>query len=328
MKNKIYKSLFVSISLLIASPALADGQSVPINYDNISFFEEPLAVEVGPATLNANALVDQAAQYDTASDTDTYNTFLAGNFKLETELPNSWQLGIQYFSRFNRLADDQYTDNAAIFLSDEWGIIALGNVTGSVSESVRRARGVGNAALANDNFLGQLDEAGLFYAVGFNSYNFSVAADKEGRAETGLLFERPIGRNNYVVGTRFRYGNLSENSNFDLDAKTYGATLLGEYIHGSTLYDAQIGYEIVDLDLTNNTEDNIFGSIGTRYQYGAYNFSLEGGIGQYNDIDRRALSFGTRFDIARGFSFNTGTNYVYIDDDDSVTVIGSLRYEL
>jgi len=327
MKKHAIKFLFF-LSLLSTTHALADGQSVPINYDDISFFEEPLAISLGPATLNANAIIDQAAQYNSQADEDEYNTFIAGNFKLETELPNSWQLGVQYFSRYDRLIDDKYSDNFAVFLSDEWGIISLGNVTRSVTENVRRDRGVGNAVLGNNNFLGQLDETGAYYAVDFNSYNFSITSDQDGRTEAGLVFEQPRGVNNYVVGTRLRYGNLSENNAFDTHADTFGGTLIGEYLHGSLQYDAQIGYELIDFDLNNNNNEHVFGALGARYQYGAYNFSLEGGLGRYNGFNRRAFSFGTRFDIARGFSFNTGINYIYAKDHDEITTVGSIRYEL
>ncbi len=328
MKKNSLKLFFLIMALSI-QPAFADGQSVPINYDDFSFFEEPLAVPIGPATLNANLLVDQAAEYSSKTEEDTYNSFVAGNFKFEAELPNSWQVGIQYFSRLNRLGDDKYTDNLAFFVSDQWGILSFGNVTQSVAQDVRRDRGVGNAFLANDNFLGQLDEIGLYYAVKFNSYKFSVTADQEGYFETGLNFERPIGINNYVLGARFRRGNLSENSNFSIDADSFGGTLIGEYIHGSLLYDAQIGYEYIDEDLINNIGDNhVFGSLGTQYQYGAYNFSLEGGLGRYNDMNRRSVAFGSRFDMARGLSLNAGVNYIYQNEDDEIKTIGSIRYEL
>ncbi len=329
MNKNIFKFCCV-ITAFTIQPAFADGQSVPINYDDFSFFEEPLAVAIGPATLNANLLADQAVEYNLKTEEDTYNSFVAGNFKFETELPNSWQVGVQYFSRLNRLGDDKYSDNLALFVSDEWGILSLGNVTQSVAENVRRDRGVGNAFLANNNFLGQLDEAGLYYAVKFNSYLFSATADKEGYFETGLNFERPIGINNYILGARFRRGNLSENSKFGLDADTYGGTLIGEYIHGSLLYDAQIGYENIDYNLTNTNDGNnhIFGSLGTRYQYGAYNFSLEGGLGRFNNMNRRSVAFGSRFDMARGLSLNAGINYIYENEDDEIKTIGSIRYEL
>ncbi len=327
MKNICLKLAF-SLGVFVAAPAWADGQSVPINYDNLSFFEEPLAAEVGPVTLNANLLADQAVQYNTTTEKDTYNTILTGSFRAETELPNSWQIGAQYFSRYSRLDDDEYSDNVAVFISDEWGTLAGGNVTGSVTEKVRRDRGIGNAALGTAMFIGQLDEAGGFYAVDINSYNFSIAADQEGYAEAGLRFERPIGINNYVLGARVRRGSLSENSDFGVEGDTYGGTVVGEYLHGSLQFDAQLGYERVEVDSTNNTNDNIFAAAGTRYQYGAYNISLEGGIGEYDGESRRGASLGTRVDVARGVSLNTGVNYTYENDDDSVTALGSVRYEM
>ncbi len=101
-----YKLLtLLTISAFMPKTALADGQSVPINYDNISFFEEPLAIEIGPATLSTNALIDQAVRYNSTTDDDTYNTRLSADITLEAELPTSAQIALNYVANYDRLAD-------------------------------------------------------------------------------------------------------------------------------------------------------------------------------------------------------------------------------
>ena len=326
MKN--YKTLTCIAAIAFSPSASWAGQGVPINYDSLSFAEEPLAVELGPATLSANILLDQAAQYNTSSEEDTYNTRAIGDLSLQLQLPNSWLVTANYVANYNRLADDEYTDNMALSISDEWGTLAGGNVTGSVREKTRRKRGVGNAALANDDFLGTLDETGGFYAVRYNSYEASVTADMEGRAEAGLSFARPIGKSSYFLSARARRGNTSENGNLGQDADTYGTAIVAEYAFASFLIDTQIGYENVDFANSDNKNDHIFGSLGTQYKTGAYSFSIEGGTGRYDGDDRHAASAGARADIARGASLNLGVNYVHADNDDDTTSLVSIRYEM
>lgn len=329
---QLYKFITIMIVTAFAPiAAYADGQGVPINYDNLSFFEEPLAVEIGPATLNTNFLMDQAAQYNSTTEKDTYNTRAKGEFTIETELPNSWQLGATYISEYNRLADnderDEYTDDVAVFISDEWGTLAGGNVTGSVHENTRRKKGFGNADLANDGFVGELDETGAYYSIRYNSYGVSVTADQEGRAEAGLSFERPIGKSYYRAAARLRKGDTAENVDIAEDGDTYGGALVGQYIYASTLIDAQVGYEAVDRDSANGTNDHVFGSLGMQYKYGAYRVSAEGSLSRYDGQDRRAFALGSCVDIARGASLNFGVNYEYANDDDDTTALSSVRYE-
>lgn len=327
--------IFLKIALccaLFPVIAHADGQGVPINYDNLSFFEEPLATELGPATLSANILFDQSVQYNSESKRDFYNTRANAHILLETQLPTSAQIGLQYFAEYNRLADndenDEYTDNLALFLSDEWGTIALGNVTGSVRENTRRKKGFGNSDLAYDDFIGALDETGSFYSVRYNSYEISVTADQEGRAEAGISFQRPIGENNYFASLRLRKGDQAEGDTTDEGGKTYGSAFVAQYTYASFLMDTQIGYEVIDVTRTDDKNDHIFGSLGTQYKYGAYRFSAEGSLGRYDSEDRRALALGSRVDVARGLSLNFGLNYEYSDHNDETEGLASFRYEL
>ncbi len=317
-------------SVLFPLSAYADGQGVPINYDNLSFFEEPLATQVGSATLSTNILLDQSVQYNSRSNDDIYNTRALADFKVEWQLPTSAQIGLQYFASYDRLADnkdqDKYSDNLAFFVSDEWGTVAVGNVTGSVREKTRRKKGFGNADLAYDDFLGALDETGGYYSVRYNSYQVFVAADQEGRAEAGLSFQRPIGKRHYFASMRVRKGDASEDTSTTDLGETYGGAVVGQYIYASFLLDTQLGYEVVDLDGVNSTNDHVFGSIGTQYKYGAYRVSAEGSLGRYDGQDRRAFALGSHVDVARGASLNLGVNYDYINTHDNMTGIASMRY--
>lgn len=314
--------------ILFAGQAFADGRGVPINYDSLSFLENPLAASIGQVTVTGNALFDQSASYDHQQGRDEYNTRANASILAETQLPNSWRLGLQYIGTYNRLSSDEYNDNVALFIADEWGTIAVGNVTGSVFEETRRKRGIGNAELANDNFLGALDQWGAFYSVRYNSYLLSMTADLEGRAEAGLSFERPIGPSSYFVSARLHKGDLAENED-GTSGDSYGAALVGAYTYASFTIDSQLGYEVVEdyLGASSDDEDRPFASLGMQYQYGAYALSLEGGVGEFNDNTLQSAALGGRMDVARGMSFNVGVNYSNPQEKSNVTSIGSLRYE-
>ena len=334
MMNNLKSLMGFAASMLCSLPALADGQGVPINYDNISFFEEPLAVGIGAATINANILVDQAVRYNSTTEDDTYNTQVIGDVSIEAELPNSVQVGVNYVGNYDRLAEndendenDEYTDDVAVYLSDEWGTLAGGNVTGSVREKTRRSRGFGNADLVNDDFVGQLDETGGFYSILYNSYEISITADQEGRGEAGLSFERPIGKSVYFASARLRKGNTTETSEVAVDADTYGGALVAKYTYASFLIAGQLGYELVDRKGAGGKDDHIFGSIGAKYKYESYRFSVEGALGRYDGGDRRAFALGSRVDVARGISINSGLNYNYTNNNDDTTALLSARYE-
>ncbi len=331
-----YKKYFSFAALFSMSfmpfNAFADGQSVPINYDNISFFEEPLAVELGPATLNANILVDQAVRYSSAINESSYNTNVVGEFNVETELPNTVQIGAKYIARYDRLRENdenRYSYDIALYASDEWGTIAGGNVTGSVRENTRRNKGFGNADLQNDDFIGGLDESGAFYSVRYNSYQASLTADQEGRVEGGVSFERPIGKSVYFASARARKGDTTENTNIanTLNADTYGGAVVAKYTYASFLIDGQIGYEKINHNNTNEKDKHIFGSLGTQYKYGAYRFSAEAALGEIDGEETRNVALGSRIDIARGASVNLGVNYTHENDDEDTSGIASVRYE-
>jgi len=330
MKHHNLHIMLLAIITLTPMAAHADGQSLPINYDNLSFFEEPLAVELGPANLSTNILIDQSVQYNTSTDDDIYNTRVNADLSLEAQLPTSQQIGVNYFVSYDRLADnnenDEYTDNVAVFISDEWGTLAGGNVTQSVREKTRRKKGFGNANLAGDDFIGALDEAGGYYSVRYNAYEISAAADQEGRAEIGASFEQPIGKSVYFASARLRKGDTTETED-TIDADTYGGAIVGQYTYASFLIAAQAGYEALDKNDASDKDDHVFGSIGTQYKYGAYRVSAEGSIGRYDGEDRRAVALGSMLEIARGASLNFGVNYEYANDDDTTTSIASLRYE-
>ncbi len=323
---KRFTSLLCAFAICFGTAdALAQTSPLSLNYDNLSFFEEPLAHEIGPATASVKLLIDQAVKYNIESDDDTYPTRVNGQLNIEGQLPNSWTLGAQYFGSYDDSAADEYTDNAAVYLSDEWGLISGGNVTGAVREKVRRRRGVGNANLRLDNFLGELDETGGFYTVRSNAYEFSITSDFENNIEAGATYSRPIGNSFYRVGLRGRTGETPVGSLVGA-GDSIGGLAIASYAYSRSVYEAQIGYEDIDLDTGSNIE-RVFGSAGFQHSFNRALVSLEGHLGDLDGTTEYGAAAGLRYNLARGASLNFGYNYSDVGAAEIQEFLASIRYE-
>ncbi len=80
--------LCVALTTLLGATHSINSWAVDLNYENLSFVEEPLAIELGDTTFLLNGLVDIAAQ---DSDLHDDNTLLTNSVQLtaETQLRNS-----------------------------------------------------------------------------------------------------------------------------------------------------------------------------------------------------------------------------------------------
>lgn len=161
----------VALVACMALPRAALAQGVSLNYERLSSLEEPLAVEFGALTLTAGGLLDGAVVHDAEGDGATGADF-TGNLQVGAliQLPNRWRLGSRYFGQYAAMdvfdadmdadTSDDYADNAALSVGGSWGTALVGNVSGAAREETRRLRGVGNGALAFDDFLGHLGDLG------------------------------------------------------------------------------------------------------------------------------------------------------------------------
>ena len=312
---------FLKASLL-GSVAAQEGFS--FGYDTISFFEKPTAFDVGIGTLNTNLLIDQSILYGDSTDDYSAATRFLGLFNFGTQLTNGWQFNAQYLANYVGFDDDDYRGNLAVSVTDYWGVLAVGQVTGSVFEKTRRQRGAGNASLAFDQFAGGLKDEGGFYSVRFNSYEFAATVDREGGFELGANFERPIGASSYFGGLRLRKG---ETITGGVSRDTLGGAAVFAYTYASLTIDSQVGIESVD-SLYSGENEHLFSSLGLSYKTGALTVSAEAGISKLADQKRYSAAFGSRLDLARGLSLNLGVNYQKTENSAGDTIArGSLRYE-
>lgn len=323
---------------LVATKTNAQTIETPfaINSDTLSFFEEPLATRIGPAVLSADIIIDQSFEHNTRSNDNLFNTIALGFFNAETQLPNSWFFTAQYNAFYERLGlpnGKDYDDEIIFSLSDEIGTFSIGNVSRKIFNLTHPPIAVGRADLNNAGLIGQLDETAGSFAINLNTITLAAAADQEGRVEAGVAFKRNIDKYGVLLSGHIRSGEGSENRDFisigdDFVATniddTLGGSVLASITYASLIMQGEIGTEKVDI----NTEDetNTFAHAGIQFKMQRHTFSLEGAISELDDTELHAIAFGTQHDIARGLSFNTGTNYTRTGNTDQVQLVTSVRY--
>ena len=322
----------ITALLGVATAAYADG--VSLNYERLSFFEEPLATEVGDVTLELRGTVDLPVSVELESDDrEDYN--FTGNFQVsaETQTANQLTLGAAYFGQYaTEDTDDHYTDNVAGYVGGVWGTVIGGNVSGIVREETRRARGVGNAELAFDATYGSLDDLGGSYVGRYGPVVLSGTIDEDANVDVGVMFQRPLGNKDYRFTGRYSEGTYTAaDGSTVFDTQAVGA--VAEFVYGSSTFDLGVGYE--DFASTAVEVDRWYVSTGAQTKIGVTSLSLEGHYGEVEGQEEVAASFGAAYDIARGLSANFGVNYSYapitvngisFNDAQETKGIVSLRY--
>lgn len=334
-------SAVTSVTLAAATySATAGSQTVDLNYETLSAFEEPLATRIGNVTYLLRGLIDVPIEYD-LEDRDRAYLGVVGNFQLsaETQLPNRMTVGVAYFGQYeNRNIDDSnddYTDNVAGFISGSWGTVLGGNVSGLVREETRRGRGVGNAELAFDDNLGELQKWSGGYTGRFGPLTISGVIDEDDNYDVGVSFQRPIGNKDFRFTARHTdslFTAVDGVTRFD----SLGFGGVGEFIYGSTRYDLGVGYEKLSPVIAGPDDaERWYASTGFSTKKGLISLSAEGHYGEIEGQEEISAAIGLGIDIARGLSANLGINYEdaqiningldYLDRKDTKAIV-SLRY--
>lgn len=320
--------LGVLCSNLSVMPALA----VNLNYESLSSLEEPLAFDYQDITFSVTGLVDAAVAYQEQNDSS--DSLVFGNFQIsaETQLANSWTLGAAYFGEYSESQDDDYSDNAALYLGGVWGLGSVGNVTGLVREQTRRLRGVGNAELNFDDQLGELGDYGAAYIGRFGPAQFLATFDEDSNFEIGSTYQRPIDNKDYRFSLRYRESQYTpDNSVVTFDSKAFG--FVSELTYGSTIFDLGLGAE--QLTRGSFSADRKYLSFGASRKIGLFTFSGEAHFGDIEGQKETSYAAGLKVDIARGMSLNFGLNHSDADinlsgfsllEEDDTKATMSLRY--
>ncbi|MEO0372096.1 MAG: hypothetical protein AAF231_11615 [Pseudomonadota bacterium] len=332
--SRVFKNtaltMAASLAAFFATPQIASAQqqSGLLGYDDLSFFEEGLATDLGGAVLRFQFLLDQAYIDNPAPGADDWNTTLQFSTALRGELSNGWFTGVAYTGIFD--TDDAGGNDRhlySVFVDAPWGTLSLGRVTGLLENTVARRNRVGNATLAAGRGLGGLNETGLHYVRAVNAYQIHFAADEEGDAQAALFFEAPIGTGAHTFGIRGGTGKVQHRSpavgtgSIEEIAGFYGYTL------GSLSVGAELGMQDISLTGAPASMAQRYASLGTNYKVGRTSLSAELGWSRFMGATSRSAGLGVRYDIARGFSGNLGLNYIDAGATDTWRIPVSIRYE-
>ncbi|WP_156472050.1 hypothetical protein [Sphingorhabdus sp. M41] len=324
----------VAVGAIVMTAGSAQAQ-ISLNYDNLSSFEEPLAFEIGEATVLVGGIVDVPVKLtvdDSVFDGDVDVSVVTNlDINVEMQLANRWNVGVSYFGQYDENRRD-YEDNVAGFIRTSWGSLIGGNVNGLVREATRRRRAVGNSNLVFDDFYGRTNQWGGGYSGRFGPTTLTGIVDGDGHFELGAQFQRPIGRKDYRFTTRVakaRYLAADDVTHF----ATIGAGVVGEFVYGSSLFDIGLGYE--NLQAGTIDIDRWYVSGGAQTKIGVLSLSAAGHYGELDGTPESSASLGVRYDIARGLSTNLGVNArkaeiardgVSIVDEDETSATASVRY--
>ncbi|MEO1551579.1 MAG: hypothetical protein AAFR93_14295, partial [Pseudomonadota bacterium] len=185
----------------------------------------------------------------------------------------------------------------------------------------------GNASLAFGRGFGVLNETGAHYRQTINAYQFHLAADKEGDAQLGLVYEAPIAQGAVSYGMRLGTGKLENGSSGLGEGDTAELAVFGGYKFAAISLGAEVGLQDITLSGASSSDQQQFASLGFDYKVGRTSLSVELGVSEFAGVDYQAAAIGLRYDIARGFSGNVGANYSDDGSKDTWTIPISLRYE-
>ncbi len=332
IKSALFGVLSVGMSASFTRTAGAESN---LNPDNLSFFEEPLAVDIFGFTLRYNQLIDLPVTFDLKKDDEDFNPRTNFQVNIERQLPNAITIGGTYLGIYDDAEADEYEDRWEVYASSVWGRLSGGEVNNSVREATRRWRGTGNAELEFDDFLGTLNDEDLggAYSLRMSAYTFNVGVDEHGNSDFGITYERP---NKYIdIKATARYTD-SEFSpdNSSRVFETDGIGLVTQIEYGSLAADLGLGYERLESGTVK--ADRKFISAGLHYKIRRLTLSAEGHWGSIDGSDEESYALGARYDLARGLSLNLGYNYaksdvvidgISLQNEDISKFITSVRYE-
>ncbi len=286
----------------------ATSQGLSVNYDRLSFVEEPIARSIAGFTVTYNQLFDIPLTRDLRDGKTDVAPRTVFELQAERQLPNAVTIGATYTGAAEPVKKGRarYNDAWAAYARNKWGTVFGGETTDLVREDTRRFRSVGNAELKFDDFIGRADKMGAGYSGTFSAFKVTAAGDRDGRYEVGLSYNRPFKYVDCRVTARYVSGEF-ERTDGRGTVKSDGFGGVYEVVYGNIQMDVGYGYERFDGALSG--EDRKFLSIGANYKLDQLTLSVEGHVGRLSGYNETSWSVGGRYDIARGLSLNLGYDY-------------------
>ena len=327
MINRLSSVLCV---LALAAPSwVSVAQADPINYDRLSFVEEPLAYQAALGTFSVNALMDWEYRSED-NDNARYDQFLfVSDLGFSAQLKNDWDFGANYIADYSSERRDEYIDEFRIFVKDQWGSLVAGDIALQAFDLTRRQGSFGLLGIEDDNFTLPLESYGAYYQWSTPALVLFFALDEETNFETGAVFDKPIDRFQYRFSIRINQTE-DEEGNAQGVKESRGVAVMGQIRRGRWLVDAQV----LEENVTSLQNDKDFAlttvSAGLHYQFDRLKLSLTG-VSRENVLENteRRVSLGAGYIMARGLSFNFGASVSdsKLFPEDFETYAASIRYE-
>ena len=324
----------IGTTLLAALASPAHAEPPLINYDSLSFLEEPLAAEIGDVTISLRGVIDAPVTFNMHELRDSSSDFFAGlQWRAETQLDNAIRLRATYALEFDSADDDKFDHKVTAEASSSYGKVSIGSVSDTLKHTMSRRLHAGNAELAHEEAFGTLREWAAAYLGTFGPFEVGAVVDQKANFEIGGVFQRPIGQTDIRLSARYGNGVFKpENTGLALDS--HSVVGLAEVTYGSAMFDLGLGFE----NLSDNVVDanRVFVSGGVSSKYGALSLSAATQYGMIDGQDESSTSLGARYDIARGLSVNLGINHKHANVNvDGVQILDvndtssklSLRYD-
>ena len=320
MKSSVCMFMFVGFSVISNA-----SFSIGLNYDQLSFVEEPIASHNGDTTVELLGLVDLAGDFsDDAEESSIVTSAL--ELGLEKQLVNSKTLGARFFADYQSDLYDAFEANASAYYAGVWGEISVGGVAETINQLTDRNTAVGKSKLAFNGLSGDLPDLGIAYRGRIGPSQYAVGVDQDGKLSLGGVFQRPIEDKDYRFAINLVNGEFaSEEDNPEVNFlfETTHVNFISELTYGSSIIDFGFGIESFDSD--ERSFDRNYLTAGLSHKFGRLALSAQFLKGDVDGFDQSAYALGAQYDIARGMAFNVAINQSSSDLDKSDLSIQSVE---
>lgn len=304
------------------------------SYQHLALAEEPLAVEMGDVTLSLRGTLEALGTFRQSINhhEDIEADFNAAvETRAEMQLLNYWTLQGSYIFNVDTRENDEVQHEGSIGLRGSQGELFFGHVSDRLRHISNRNSSAGNAELAYDHSLSELDDLTLSHIFEQGPLKFGGVADFVGNFELGAIYQRPIAQKDLRFSLRLTKGTFDGAGGPVI--KGIGGHGVSELVYSNWTMNLGGGFEY--LTSGNMDAQRYYLSSGLARKVGAVTLSVEGHYSKTAGSDEISASAGASYDFARGASVNAGLNYkkadvnkdgIQILDDDATELILSLRY--
>ena len=297
----------------------------------------PLAYPVGEGTAVLSGMIEGGLQTVIRNSNSDLDAYSAARLTLEyaQKQSNGSIIGgsITGDVTYSGLAtDDVETEvEGLVYISSPRGTLSAGYITAFENSLSAGVLNTGHADLSYNLFLVDFSNPGLAYVFRTSSFNYQIAADRDGDVTAGVSYESPFGQLNYLASVDVYQGEVDyvhSAKNFvagtALRSHNWGIKGAAKFQYGSAFFGFGLGYENVDPKIgTISSDRRYFGSVGANYKIGALKLSVAAALAEFSETDVQQLSIATglQYHFGQGLSLNAGYNYIDTNETNSTGAV-------